>query len=59
MLKLLNWVVPFIVCIFLIQIVSDVLYVRAMEDASLRGTRRPSGPVHEIESEASANGIVT
>jgi hypothetical protein len=64
--KALSVVVPVLVSLFLIQIMSDVLYVRAVgyqpvETDSARGRRAvvPSGPVHEIDREASAGAIIT
>jgi hypothetical protein len=66
MLKILNWAVPLMVCVLLIQLASDVLYVRALEyqrangdDRNVRRERARPGPVHEIERAASSRGIVT
>jgi hypothetical protein len=63
MLKLLGWAIPLLVSVLLIQIVSDMLLLRAME-------RQPAGfdnlrsrqlrlPVHVIDREAASGGIIT
>lgn len=67
MMKLVDWLVPLIVSFFLIQVVSEALYARAMwlqpaqagDDQSVRRGQLPQGPVHEIEVEARAGSIVT
>jgi hypothetical protein len=64
--KALSVVVPVLVSLFLIQIMSDVLYVRAVgyqpagEDTA-RALKMivPSGRVHEVDREASAGAIIT
>ena len=63
MLKLVEWAVPLFVSLLLIQIVSDMLYMRAMErqPASLDrsdGEKRRL-PVHVIDREATAGSIIT
>ncbi len=65
--KTLSVVVPVLVSLFLIQIMSDVLYVRAVgyqpaerDTARARRAIVPrSGPVHEVDREASAGAIIT
>jgi hypothetical protein len=64
--KTLSVVVPVLVSLFLIQIMSDVLYVRAVgyqpaerDTARVRRAIVPSGPVHEVDREASAGAIIT
>ena len=59
-------VVPFLVSLFLIQVMSDVLYVRAIgyqpaegDAARVRRAIVPRGPVHEVDREASAGAIIT
>lgn len=59
-------VVPVLVCLFFIQIASDVLYVRAIGYQPLeRDTTRsrpatvPKRPVHEVDREASAGAMFT
>ena len=63
LLKTLEWAIPLFVSVLLIQVVSDMLYMRAMEQqpASVnnpRGEGLPL-PVHVIEREATASGIIT
>jgi hypothetical protein len=64
--KVFSFVVPIMVSLFLIQVVSDVLYVRAVgyqpaEGDTARPRRMiiPSGPVHEVDREPSAGAIIT
>ena len=62
MLKLVEWAIPLFVSVLLIQAISDVLYVRAMEQHpaamdNLRG--RPRLPVHVIDREATSGSIIT
>ena len=64
--KTLSVVVPVLVSLFLIQIMSDVLYVRAVgyqpaegDTARARRVIVPNGPVHEVDREASAGAIIT
>lgn len=59
-------VVPVLVSLLLIQIMSDVLYVRAVgyqpaERDTVRARRAivPRAPVHEVDREASAGAIIT
>lgn len=63
--KVFGVVVPVLVSLFFIQVVSDVLYVRAIGyqpservSAPLRSTV-PRAPVHEVDREASAGAIIT
>jgi hypothetical protein len=62
-LKLIEWAVPLLVSVLLIQVVSDMLYMRAME-------RQPAGlakpdderqtlPVHVIDRESTGSSIIT
>ena len=64
--KVLSVVAPVLVSLFLIQIMSDVLYVRAVgyqpvekDTARARRAIVPPGPVHEVDREASAGAIIT
>jgi hypothetical protein len=63
LLKTLEWAVPLFVSVLLIQVVSDMLYMRAMEQQPA-SVNNPRGeglrlPVHVIEREATASGIIT
>jgi hypothetical protein len=64
--KVLGLVVPVLVSLFFIQMMSDVLYVRAVgyqpaqqDTARARRVVVPGGPVHEVDREASAGAIIT
>lgn len=64
--KALGVGVPVLVSLFLIQLVSDVLYVRAVgyqpaawEAAPVRRASSPAGRVHEVDRDASAGAIIT
>ena len=63
MLKLVEWAVPLFVSLLLIQIVSDMLYMRAMErqPASLdrSDSEKQRFPVHVIDRDATAGSIIT
>ncbi len=63
MLKLVEWAVPLIVSVLLIQVVSDMLYMRAVERQPSRVDRadgeRKRLPVHVIDREATAGSIIT
>jgi hypothetical protein len=63
MLKLLEWAVPLFVSVLLIQIVSDMLYMRAMEGQPTSLGRSDNAkqrlPVHVIDREATAGSIIT
>ena len=63
MLKLLEWAVPLFVSVLLIQIVSDMLYMRAVERQPTGLGRSDGGnrrlPVHVIDREATAGSIIT
>ncbi len=63
MLKLIEWAVPLVISVLLIQIVSDMLYMRAMErqPASLDRSdgEKQRLPVHVIDREATAGSIIT
>jgi hypothetical protein len=61
MLKLIEWAVPLIVSVLLIQVVSDMLYMRATEPQPARPGRSDGErlPVHVIDHEAAANSIIT
>ena len=63
LLKTLEWAIPLFVSVLLIQVVSDLLYIRAMEQQRA-SVNNPRGeglrlPVHVIEREATASGIIT
>jgi hypothetical protein len=63
MLKLLEWAIPLFVSVLLIQVVSDMLYMRATEHQPT-ALNRPGGerqrlPVHVIDREATAGSIIT
>ena len=64
--RVVSVVVPVLVSVILIQISSDVLCVRAVGyqpagggTAQARRMIVPSGPVHEVDREASAGAIIT
>ena len=64
--RVLSVVGPVLVSLFLIQIMSDVLYVRAIgyqpAERDTARTRRaivPPGPVHEVDRDVSAGAIIT
>ncbi|HEY4166710.1 MAG TPA: hypothetical protein VGM96_08030 [Reyranella sp.] len=63
MLKIVEWAVPLLVSVVLIQAVSDMLYLRAMEQQPSR-LGKPAGekqglPVHVIDREATGTSIIT
>jgi hypothetical protein len=61
MLKLLEWAIPLFVSVLLIQAVSDMLYMRAMEQRPA-GVDDPRGlrlPVHVIDREGTSGSIIT
>ena len=63
MLKLFEWAIPLFVSVLLIQVVSDMLYMRAVERQPA-GLDRPDGeqqrlPVHVIDREATSGSIIT
>jgi len=63
LLKTLEWAIPLFVSVLLIQAVSDMLYMRATEQQPA-SVNSPRGgglrlPVHVIEREATAGGIIT
>jgi hypothetical protein len=64
--KALSVVVPVLVSVLLIQVMSDVLYARALgyqsadqDTARVRRATVPSRPVHEVDREASAGALFT
>lgn len=64
--KAFGWLVPVMVSLFFIQVMSDVLYVRAIgyqpaepDAARLRQLIGPKRPVHEVDREASAGAMFT
>lgn len=62
MLKLLEWAIPLFVSVLLIQAVADMLYVRALESRPAPDSRDGQMqhlPVHVIDREATAGGIIT
>jgi len=63
MLKLLEWAIPLLVSVLLIQVVSEVLYIRAIEYRPV-GSDDPGGyryqlPVHVIDRDATSGSIIT
>jgi hypothetical protein len=63
MLKVLEWAVPLFVSVLLIEVVADMLYVRAVEyrPALLNdsGSAGRGLPVHVIDREAASGSIIT
>ena len=67
MLKLFEWAIPLFVSVLLIQIVSDMLYMRAVEgqptilgrDPGRRGGEGHRLPVHVIDRETLSGNIIT
>ncbi len=63
MLKLIEWTIPLLVSVFLIQVVSDMLYLRAMEQRPARldkpADEKQRLPVHVIDREATSGSIIT
>jgi hypothetical protein len=62
MLKLIEWAVPLLVSVLLIQAVSDMLYIRAVESRPALEGRDSEGhrlPVHVIDRDAKAGSIIT
>ena len=63
MLKLVEWAVPLMVSVLLIQIVSDMLYMCAVERPAARLDRSASEkqrfPVHVIDREATPGSVIT
>jgi len=63
MLKLIEWAVPLVVSVLLIQIVSDMLYMRAVGRQPASLDRSDGGkqrlPVHVIDRETTAGSIIT
>ena len=63
LLKILEWAIPLFVSVFLIEAVSDMLYLRAVEYPPA-AVDRPGDegrrlPVHVIDREATAGSIIT
>ena len=63
MLKLFEWAIPLFISVLLIQAVSDMLYMRAVERAPARLDRsegeRQRLPVHVIDRDARSGSIIT
>ena len=64
--KTFGWLTPVLVSLLFIQVVSDVLYVRAIgyqpaerDAARLRPFFGPKRPVHEVDREVSAGAMFT
>ena len=61
--RALSVIAPVLVSLFLIQLMSDMLYVRAggyqPDTTRARRTIFPPAPVHEVDREASAGAINT
>src|SRR5690349_24056627 len=61
-LKLVEWAIPLFVSVLLIQVVSDMLYMRATESRPALNDRyneRPRLPIHVIDRDAKAGSIIT
>jgi len=63
LLKLFEWAIPLFVSVLLIQVVSDMLYMRAVERLPA-ALDRPEGerqrlPVHVIDRDAKSGSIIT
>ena len=62
-LKLVEWAIPLFVSVLLIQVVSDMLYMRATEGQAAGWNRlddaRHRVPVHVIDRDAKAGSIIT
>jgi hypothetical protein len=65
MRDLVAWVVPLLVSLFLIQSAAELLYMRAAAHQASGGNgggakqQTIRGPVHEVESDVTAGGIIT
>jgi hypothetical protein len=63
MLKILEWAIPLFVSVFLIEVVSDMLYMRAVEyrpaAVDKPGDEGLRLPVHFIDRDASSGSIIT
>jgi hypothetical protein len=63
LLKFLEWAVPLFVSVLLIQVVSDMLYMRAVEQRPATWDKPDQQeqrlPVHVIDREATAGSIIT
>jgi hypothetical protein len=65
MREIVAWAVPLLVSLFLIHTAADILYLRAVSlqvtGGDDRATRRDTnrGPVHEVDSDVTAGGIIT
>jgi len=65
MREMFAWAIPLLVSLFLIQIAAEALYLRAASQVTTTrtdpGVRRDSirGPVHEVDRDVTAGGIIT
>jgi hypothetical protein len=65
MREIVAWVVPLLVSLFLIQSAAELLYMRAathqVSGSNRAGAKQQTirGPVHEVESDVTAGGIIT
>ena len=62
LLKLVEWAIPLFVSVLLIQVVSDMLYMRATESwpaVDSRHNEPPRLPIHVIDRDAKAGSIIT
>ena len=64
LLKILEWAIPLFVSVFLIEVVSDMLYLRAVEYRPAAAVDRPGDegqrlPVHVIDRDATSGSIIT
>jgi hypothetical protein len=62
MLKILEWAIPLLVSVLLIQVASEILYIRALQfrpawaDPNTDSQRLP---VHVIDHDAASGSIIT
>jgi hypothetical protein len=63
MLKILEWAIPLFVSVFLIEVVSDMLYMRAVDYrpavVDKPGDEGLRLPVHVIDRDATSGNIIT
>jgi hypothetical protein len=65
MREIIAWVVPVLVAVLLIQTTAELLYLRALASHAMDGDRNGKkretirGPVHEVDRDVTAGGIIT
>lgn len=65
MREIVAWAIPILVSLFLIHTAANLLYLRAIQqhatEAGDRAPRRDTtrGPVHEVDRDVTAGGIIT